>query len=216
MTPVLFPADPATFWPLRPWTDFATDPRRTETLVVIPVAGMADWGLGLPLDLEERVLAAVLRHASELRGELPLLVTPPVRFVVGPAAGAAFTVAPPVACALLEEIVLSVQAAGYPKVVFLNSSPWNEELCDAVARDLRIDRGVQMFCVNLAALGLDLDPGRNPRREAIATLFAAALATDGSPPESGPPARHLVSLLREIHARAPLRHDGRIIPMTPP
>lgn len=216
MTPVLFPADPATFWPLRPWTDFATDPRRSETVVVVPVVGMADWGLGLPLDLEERVLSAVLRHASEVRGELPLLVTPPVRFVVGPSAGAAFTVTPPVACALLAEMVLSVQASGYPKVVFLNSSPWNEELCDAVARDLRIDHGVQMFCVNLAALGLDLDPGRNPRREAIAALFAATVATDGLPEESGPPARHLVSLLREIQARPPLRHQGRILPVAPP
>jgi creatinine amidohydrolase len=227
-SPVIFPADEATFWPLASWPEIAALPRKGETLVVIPVVGMADWGLGQPLYLEEIVLSCVMRQASGLRGDLPLLVTPPVRFVVGPDPRCAFPVSPPVACALLEEIVLSVRASGFTKVVFLNSSPWNEELCDAVARDLRIGHGVQMFCVNLSALGLDLDPSRNPDRAPIASLFLALGGTTAETVPASPAspvlpagcatakrddaALHLLSLLREIHGRPPLADLVKISP----
>lgn len=196
-------------------------------MVVVPVVGLADWGLGLPLDVEEVVLCSVLKEACAHRGDIPLLVLPPVRFVAGPDPGCAFAVSPPVACALIEETVLSVKASGFAKVVLLNSSPWNEELCDAVARDLRIGHAVQMFCIAMSGLGLDLHPARSGSRRTVQALYTAITGIAPGPlaRAAGPPkdpgkvdsenafksaAGRLASLLREIFERPPLRRGGRL------
>jgi len=221
-TPLLCVADEATFWPALRWTDFHGMPHRERTVVVVPIVGMADWGLGQALDTEEVLLTRILREASLRRGDLPLLVIPPLRFVLGPDPGCVFPVSPPVACALIEETVLSIKRSGFTKVVLFNSSPWNEELCDAVARDLRIEHALQMFCINLSALGLDLHPTRSRSRRDIASL-AAALggAALGSGPEGTAlpevlfeaAADRLAGFLREIHGRPPLPDGGAILPV---
>ena len=138
-TPSLCLADPATFWPWFTSPAIAHWPDRDRTVVVVPIAGLADWGLGHALDAEETVLLSVLRAASVRRpAELGLLVVPPLRFVFGPDPGCAFAVAPPVIHALLAEVVASVAGAGFSRIVLYNSSPWNEEVCAAASRDLRL------------------------------------------------------------------------------
>lgn len=224
-TPLLSIADDSTFWPYHRWTDFHGWPDKERTVVVVPLAGLADWGLGRPLDLEEVLLCSLLKEASARRGDIPLLVLPPLRFVTGPAKGSAFAVSPPVACALISEAVLSVKSSGFSKVVLLNSSPWNEELCDAVARDLRIEHGLQMFCIAMSGLGLDLHPTRSRSRSAAGALYSAItgiasaphLADSAEDREPGATegvfesaAGRLASLLREICLRAPLADGGRI------
>ena len=57
-------ADDTTFWPWHRWPEFHRWPERERTLVVVPLAGSADWGLGHPLDAEETVLMGVLRETS--------------------------------------------------------------------------------------------------------------------------------------------------------
>jgi hypothetical protein len=213
--PLLCLADHATFWPWRTWTDFAAWPDKAGVTVVLPVAGFADWGLDAPLDVEETVLLSVLRAAAG-RPALPpgrLLVLPPQRYALGPDKTCAFPVDPPTAHAALDEWCASVAAAGFRRIVLYNSSPWNEELCDAAARDLRIARGLQMFCVNLSALGLDFAPWRDDKRTALRALIAE-LATTPPPHPPGPllttAAAHLAALLVEISARHPLPRDGAL------
>jgi hypothetical protein len=143
-------------------------------VVVIPVAGLADWGLGHPLDAEESVLLPVLAAASRLRPpDRRLLVIPPLRFVAGPDRGCAFAVEPPVAHALIAEVAASIGAAGFRRIVLFNASPWNEELCAAAARDLRVGRGLHLFCIQLSSLGLDFHPGRSRDRRRVQTLVTA-------------------------------------------
>ena len=68
------------------WAEIAGMTEKERVVVVVPVAGMADHGDGLPLDVEERVLMRVVKEASLRRGEnVRLLVVPPLRFVTGPA-----------------------------------------------------------------------------------------------------------------------------------
>lgn len=207
-TPQLSVADDATFWPWQRWTQFAAWPNRETTLVALPVAGLADWGLGAPLDAEETVLSAVVQGASQLRqpGE-SLLVLPPLRFVLGPYATCAFPVDPPTAHGFIEEVVQSVAAAGFRRIVLINASPWNEELVDTAARDLRIDHGLQMFCINLAALGLDFHPARGGERTTVRALLGALPSTS---PELTAASRHLAALLTEIHGRPLLPNHGKI------
>lgn len=206
-------ADDATFWPWRGWTEFARWPDKAGTTVVLPVAGLADWGLDAPLNVEETVALSVLKAAVRAPGAPGagrLLVLPPQRFAAGPDASCAFAVDAPTALAAIEEWCASVAAAGFSRIVLYNSSPWNEELLDAAARDLRVGRGLQMFCVNLAALGLDFAPWRTPDRAGL-RAFLAELATVG---EAGPrlaeAAVRLARLLGEIAARPPLREGGAL------
>lgn len=214
-------ADQSSFWPWRTWPEFARWPDKAAVTVVLSVAGFADWGLGAPLDVEETVLLSVLASAagrSDLLAPDQLLVLPPQRFILGPASTCAFAVDPPTAHAALDEWCASVAAAGFRRVVLYNSSPWNEELCDVAARDLRIARGLQMFCVNLSALGLDFAPWRGGERAPLRALLEELAV---APPRDAPgsalstAADHLAHLLAEISARAPLPHDGQLFPFAP-
>lgn len=179
-------ADDATFWPWRTWTDFArlAPAERATTAIIVPVTGMADWGLGHPLDVEEIILTHVLREALPLSsGPQKLLMIPPLRFVLGPDAGCAFAVDPPTAHALLREVARSIVNAGFRRLIFVNSSPWNEELCAAASRDLRIEFGLQIFRVNLSMIDLDFHPVRSKTRRQVQTLATALL---GAEPEAPP------------------------------
>lgn len=186
-------ADDATFWPWYRWPEFHAWPDRERTLVIVPLAGSADWGIGHPLDAEETVLMAVLREASLRRPpNLRLLVLPPVRFVLGPDPGCAFAVDPPLAHGLMTELLGSVSAAGFRKVVLYNSSPWNEEFIAVTARDNRIALGLQIFRISLSGLGLDLHPTRSRSRAQFQTLVTALTGREPEAPAAdvAPPATH--------------------------
>jgi creatinine amidohydrolase len=219
-------SEPATFWPWFTWAEFARMPEKDRTVVVVPLAGFADWGLGHALDAEEQVLTHVLTAAAGFRpADERQLVLPPLRFVAGPSPECAFAVDPPSALALVSDVCASVKAAGFRRIVLLNASPWNEELVDVAARDLRIDQGLQMFCVNLSALGLDFRPDRAASREELRTLLDALNAPDHPPGQRLEPrgeailercARHLASLLSEIAARPSLPRNGALNATLPP
>jgi creatinine amidohydrolase len=167
-------ADDATFWPWFSSPAIGAWPDRESTVVILPLAGMADWGLGHPLDAEETVLMSVLRDACRLvpRDRRPLVV-PPLRFAFGADPSCAFAVDQPTAHALIAEVAASVAAAGFRRIAIVNSSPWSEELCNAAARDLRVSRGLHMFHVHLSALDLDFHPVRSRSRRRVQTLLTA-------------------------------------------
>jgi len=205
-------ADEATFWPWVNWADFANWEGKDRTLVVVPVAGLADAGLDAPLDAEETLLMTLLRDVSLRRGpNLRLLVIPPIRFVVGPQPGCVFGVDPDVACDLLEEVITCIGAAGFTKIVTCNASPWMEELCKAVGRDLRIAQRLQMFNLNLSALGLDFSAARGGDRALLKSALAA-LYHGGGPGLTAitTASTHLGSLLGEMAAKRPLERGGAL------
>jgi creatinine amidohydrolase len=184
--PPLCVADPTTFWPWYPSPRIGSWPNREGTVVILPLAGMADWGLGHPLDAEETVLMPLLRDACQLlpTAQKPLMV-PPLRFAFGADPACAFPVDPPTAHAFIADVAASVGAAGFRKVVIVNSSPWSEELCNAAARDLRLAKNLHMFHIHLSALDLDFHPLRSRSRRKLQTLLTALT---GAEPEAGPEA----------------------------
>lgn len=209
-SPALCVCDDATFWPWRTWPDFALLPP-TETLVVVPVAGYAERG-DLPLDAEEGVLMRVLQRAARLFDRPDrLLVVPPLRFVLGPVGTGVFAVDPPLAHAFIAEVCRSVAASGFRRIVLCNASPANEDLCDVAARDLRIDHGLQLFCVHLGALGLDLGASDPAGLAQIARLLDGT-ASDALERHG----RRLASLLGEIVRRPALPGGGHLGPVRPP
>ncbi len=177
-------ADDATFWPWRTWTDFArlTPAEKAGTTVIVPVAGFADWGLGHALDAEELVVTSLIKAVVVRRPPtFHPLVIPPLRFVLGADPACAFAVDPTAAHALVREVALSIHAAGFRRILLINGSPWNEELCAAASRDLRIELGLQIFRVNLSMIDLDLHPTRSKTRRRVQTLVTALSGREPDP-----------------------------------
>lgn len=202
LQPPLIPlcvADDRTFWPWLTWADFALErAAAADTTVILPLAGLADWGLGHAYDAEEQVLTAVLRDALRLRPVSPrMLMLPPLRFVIGSDPGCVCAVEPPLAHAFIDETVASVAVAGFTRIVLCNASPWNEELIDAAARDIRIARGLQMFCVNLSALDLDFHPVRSKSRRSLQTLLTYLTGRTPEPADTAIPPDQTTSLRDE-------------------
>ena len=184
-------------------------PKKETVAVILPIVGFADWELDLPLDIEETLSMSVLARASEQLDEVRHLVLPPLRYTLGPSESSFFAMDPDSAHEALREVVVSIRESGFRKVVFYNSSPWNEELLNAAGRDLRIELGMQMFCINLAGMGLDLMPGRSSTRDAC-RLLGAGQTTDPAKSVLEESAGKLVSLLKEVVSRQPLADGGAI------
>jgi creatinine amidohydrolase len=115
-----------------------------------------------------------------------MLTLPPLRFVFGADPGSAFALDAPAAHAQLAEVVGSIAASGFERIVLFNASPWNEEVCAAASRDLRLRLGVQIFRINLSALGLDFHPVRSRDRLAVQTLVTALTGRMPEAAASGP------------------------------
>jgi hypothetical protein len=210
-------ADEATFWPWRRWPEFANWPDKAKTVVIIPIAGFADYGFDRGLDAEEAVLMSIVKEASCRRPPgVSLLVVPPLRFALGPKAYCAFPIEPDIACNQLEEVASWVAAAGFSKILLFNASPWNEELTKAVGRDLRIARKLQMFCVQLSALGLDFDPVRGGDRANLKSVLACLTEDPATEAEAagreflGRTADRFASMLVEMAGLPPLANGGEL------
>ncbi len=151
--------DPATAWAHQTWSDLAARPNKDGTLVVLPVHGFADHGFGLPFDVEESVGAALLRAALSAGALQPhLLVLPPLRFGAAPYTHCRFGVDLETALDTLGELAASVQAAGFPRLLFLNTSPWNAEVVATAAIDARTALNLRTYVIGTTALGLGFHP----------------------------------------------------------
>jgi len=175
-------ADKLTSWCHHTWNDFASLPEKSRYLAVLPIHGFSDHGMGLPLDIEEVVGSEILRQtAVSTAAQIGLRILPPLRFGLAPLPGSFFGLDPETAHEVLAEIASSVQAAGFRKLVFFSTSPWNEEWIDAASRDTRVALGLQTFVINLSGLGLDFHPagqGREKLQAAGARLLSCSPEKD--------------------------------------
>lgn len=163
--------DRHSFWAHRTWNEFASLPNKDRHLVIIPVFGFADHGMGLPLDAEELLGSAVIRHAVvQADGAVPCLVLPPVRFGLAPYPGSFFGLDAETALTLIQELGVGIKTAGFTKLVFVNTSPWNRELIVDAARSLRVGHKLQPFIVNTPALGFDFHPAGTTRPQTQAAV----------------------------------------------
>ncbi len=156
--------DPETFWAHHAWTDFGPAKIDDHAVAVLPIYGFSDHGLGLPLDAEESLGGSVLKRAVlQTRRAAHVRVLPPLRFCLTPYPSGVFGVDYDTAHALVSEISHGVRAAGYQKLAFYVTSPWNVEFIDTVSRDVRAGEGLQTFVVNFNRLGLSFHPAAAER-----------------------------------------------------
>lgn len=164
-------AEPATAWAHQTWSELSARPDKTRTLIVLPVHGFADHGLGLPLDAEETVGSAVLRAAISAAGQQSqVLVLPPLRFGAAPYPHTRFGVDPETALDSLNEIIASVKASGFSRVLFFNTSPWNAELVATAALDARTALDLRTYVIGTGGIGLGFHPSdvNRVRTQAVA------------------------------------------------
>jgi creatinine amidohydrolase len=175
-------ADPATAWDHQTWSELSARPDKARTLVVLPVHGFADHGLGLPLDVEETVGSAVLRAAITASGlHSQLLVLPPLRFGVAPYPHTHFGVDAETALDALSEILESVKISGFPRVLFFNTSPWNAELVSTAAIDARTKFDLRTYVIGTGGLGLGFHPS-DTNRVRTQAVAARLLGRTPAPP----------------------------------
>lgn len=199
--PRLANLDRETFWPNHSWSDFRDLEAKESYLVILPIHGFADHGMGLPLDAEETIGSELLRRAIQARrADVRVRVLNPVRFCLAPLPATFFGIDPETAHALIQEIAESVRTSGFKKLVFFNTSPWNEEWVDAASRDTRASLGLQTFVINLGGLNLDFHPTSESRPQ----VQAAVAHILGHPPKPVTrPAEVFDADLRPGHWRQP-------------
>lgn len=146
-------------WAHETWSWFAERKGTGRELAILPVCGFQDRGDHLPLDFEEQLAMRILGCAIDRRQPLPgelIRVLPPLRFLPRGHAAMAFCPGMEEAHAFLNEVLESVALSGFRKLMLFNANPWSEAFIDVAGRDGRIAHGLQMFCVNLAGIGVDL------------------------------------------------------------
>lgn len=208
--------EPTTFWPHLSWKAFSELPAKERFLIILPIHGFTDLGSSVPLDAEEIVTSAALRTALEvIKADLPAITMAPLRFTLGAKNKSLFRIDPPLAHQLLREIAFGVQAAGFRKLVFLNSNATSTDLVDAASRDIRADLQLQTFVINTSGIGLPFTAnfdGATVVDELTSTETPGATAISRSLVESA--AGKLAGLLREISSRGPLGSERS--PTRPP
>ncbi len=199
--------DPRTAWALHPWTAFHDHARSPAAsgVAILPVHGFADHGLGLPLDIEESLLAPVLRSAvaslqTSVRGTVRVL--PPLRFGPAPHPNCFFGVDADTALALVLDLARGVRRAGFGKLVLLSTHPWHRELLDVASLDAQ-SHGVFVYRIHSAALGLDFHPA-SPDRAALRRLGAAVLRRQPQPASAPADERDVDFRPGHHHQPAPL------------
>jgi creatinine amidohydrolase len=157
-------AEPETCWAHHAWTDFAALPQKEYAIVVLPLHGFARHGADRPLDIEEVLGATLLRQAvARVKAHLAVRVLPPLRFAPAAKNDGFFGLDPETAYDLVAEIAAGVKAAGFHKLVFFNTSPFNEPFVASAAMDARAGSSLRTYVIHARSLGLD--PGRDQAGE---------------------------------------------------
>lgn len=148
--------------PKRKWADFSAREfaalNRDEIVAVLPLGATEQHGPHLPMSVDSRIVDGVVeRLASRLPGDSPVLflptqtVTKSVEHADWP--GTLYLSSETV-MRVWAEIGTCVARAGVRKLVLLNAHGGNVAAMDVVARELRSQEGMAVFCLNWFGVGM--------------------------------------------------------------
>ncbi len=142
--------------PARYWIDLTSDDfaalDKPRLIALLPVGATEQHGPHLPLSVDSRIAAALIKRASDaLPPVFPLSILPMMHFGVSPEhadfAGT-LTLAPETMIALLTDVGRSVAAAGVRKLAILNTHGGQPQILDIVAQKLRRETRMLVFALN--------------------------------------------------------------------
>ncbi len=140
----------ARFFPYLTWKQVEALPR-DRTMLVLPTAAIEQHGHHLPLATDTLISNLLLGRALALLPEdFPIYALPPVCYgksnehigYPGTLSVSASTL-----MAVLRDLGASIHAAGFQKVVLFNTHGGNHSVVDLMARDLRAEFGLRVFCL---------------------------------------------------------------------
>jgi creatinine amidohydrolase len=141
---------PERFLPYLTWKQVDALPR-DQTLLVIPTAAIEQHGHHLPLATDTLINNYLLGLAlSRIPKEMAIYALAPVCYgksnehVGFPGT---LSLSRETFIAVLRDLASSLHAAGFKKIVFFNSHGGNHSLVDVMARDLRAEFGMRVFCL---------------------------------------------------------------------
>lgn len=181
--------NPDSAWAHLTTTDFAAAAARPGALAILPVYGLGDHGMGLPLDAQEAVASVLLADAcAEIQASASAscapCVLPPLRFGPAPHPSSSwFGVSVDTGRDTVVELAQGIRFAGYTKLLILSTSPWHREWLDAAGRDVRVETGLTVFRIHLASLGVDFHPAAAHSLR-LGTQALAAILMEETPVES--------------------------------
>ncbi len=141
---------PERFLPYLTWKQVDALPRN-ETVLIIPTAAIEQHGHHLPLATDTLINNYLLGLAlARIPADLHIYALAPVCYgksnehIGFPGT---LSVSRDTFMAVLRDIAASLNAAGFKKIVFFNSHGGNHSLIDVMARDLRAEFGLRVFCL---------------------------------------------------------------------
>jgi len=170
----------------RDWAHFSTTDFTGDLaeLVILPLYGLADHRLGLGWRAEEVIGSTLLAQSlTAFPEDAPIRVLPPLRLSLAPYHAALAPASATELKAAMERIAGGVKFAGAKRLAFWSTCPWNSEVVDVASRDIRIERDLATFVIELSGLGLSL----HPRSQSRATLRKMVSDCVGREPEEVPP-----------------------------
>ena len=150
------------FLPYMTWKQVEAIPK-DEAIVIVPTAAIEQHGHHLPLATDTLLNNFLLGGALELLpSESPIYCVAPVCYgKSNEHLGFAGTLSVSAATlmAVLRDLAASLLASGFRRLVFFNTHGGNSSLVDVMARDIRAEFGLQVFCLFGADIPL---PGLDP------------------------------------------------------
>lgn len=138
------------FLPYLTWKQVDALPR-DSTLLIIPTAAIEQHGHHLPLATDTLINNYLLGLAlGRLPEDISIYALAPVCYgksnehIGFPGT---LSLSRETFMAVLHDLVASLDSAGFRKVVFFNSHGGNHSLIDVMARDLRAEFGMRIFCL---------------------------------------------------------------------
>jgi len=138
------------FLPYFTWKQVEALPK-DRSLIIIPTAAIEQHGHHLPLATDTLINNYLLGHAlRKLPQAMPVFSVAPVCYgksnehIGFPGT---LSLSRDTFMAVLHDLAASLHAGGFRKLVFFNSHGGNHSLLDVMARDLRAEFGLRIFCL---------------------------------------------------------------------
>jgi len=142
--------------PARYWIDLTTAEfgviDRARTIALLPVGATEQHGPHLPLSVDSRIVAALVKRVAEtLPSPFPLSVLPMLHFGVSPEHAdfpGTLSLSAETMLAVLMDVGRSVAAAGIKKLAILNGHGGQPQILDIAAQKLRRECRLLVFPLN--------------------------------------------------------------------
>lgn len=124
---------------------------KDETLILIPIGSLEQHGNHLPLGTDTMIGEQLIDYIKdELDDDFSMLVFPSISIGLSTEHKnfcGSITLKPDTLYHMLEDVCRHLAYHGFKKIVFLNSHGGNTPVIQVLSRELRVNEGITIFCI---------------------------------------------------------------------